>query len=203
MPWKRWHTLSLLIYLFALPGAAAFGQQRKFSLNAAAGTLISIGPKTFKETENGNWHYNWPYRLPGMRIRLGVDYDLLPKVKVGLQAGINQFYLEHSLDTYVNIVTFPIAAKIDYSFYKIGEHVFFVSADGGYHFRNRSAFTGGPLYTLAVGKRREIAKRVAFFYQAGFEHHKTIFKEKLQSGRDFRITLQTNMILLGMGFTFQ
>jgi hypothetical protein len=203
MPWKRWYTLSLLIGLLTLSGAVAFGQHGKFSLNAELGTLISIGQRTTKDTENGFWVDNWPYRLPGMRVRLGVDYSITPNMMVGLQAGINQFYLEQTLDTYINISSFPVAAKIAYSFYRMGEHTFFASAGGGYNIRRLIANRGGPLYTLAVGKRRMISKRMAFFYQVGFEHHQTIFVMERSSGLVYRETSHTNMILLGMGFCFQ
>ncbi len=51
-------------------------------------------------------------------------------------------------------------------------HSFFVSAGGGLHILRLGGEgnRGGWLYTLAVGKRRPISKRIDFFYKAGFEH---------------------------------
>lgn len=209
MPLKRWYTLSLSLLgvLLAWPGLFVAGQQRKISFNAEAGILFSLGQWTTKEVENGFGLHNMPYRLPAMRLRLGTDYALDPNLSTGLQAGVNQVYLEHSLDTYVNITSYTIAAKVDHNFYRIKMHTFFVSAGGGFHIRHLGGEgnRGGWLYTLAIGKRRPISKRMDFFYKAGFEHHAHRFWTKRIYEETLRLTEtpHTNMILIGMGFCFR
>jgi hypothetical protein len=206
MPLKRCQALSFLLFLHLLPDMVVVGQQRKFSFNAEAGILFSLGQWTFKEVDNGFGLYNMPYRLPAMRLRLGADLALDSNLSIGLQAGVNQIYLEHRLDTYVNITAFTIATKVNYNFYRIKMHTFFVSAGGGLHVRHLGGEgnRGGWLYTLAIGKRRPISKRMDFFYKAGFEHHTHRFWAKDHDENLQLIeTPHTNMILIGMGFCFR
>lgn len=192
--------------LLLLPGIVAVGQQRKFSFNAEAGILFSLGQWTVKEVDNGLSLDYMPYRLPAMRLRLGSDLALDSNLSIGLQAGVNQIYLEHKLDTYVNITAFTIATRVNYNFYRIKVHTFFVSAGGGLHIRylGGEGNRGGSLYTLAIGKRRPISNRMDFFYKAGFEHHTHRFWRKdYDENLQLIDTPHTNMILVGMGFCFR
>jgi hypothetical protein len=207
MPLKRCQALSFLLFLHLLPGMVVVGQQRKFSFNAEAGILFSLGQWTYKEATNGGFGvHNMPYRLPVMRLRIGADYALDPNLSIGLQAGVNQVYLVERLDTYVNMTFFPIAGKVEYNFYRTGVHTFFVSAGGGLHILRLGGEgnRGGLLYTLAIGKRRRISKRIDFFYKAGFEHHAhKIWVRDYDENLQLMETPHTNMILVGMGFCFR
>lgn len=155
-----------------------FGQfYNMFRYSVEGGVLQSIGKETYADYHSEVNPYlvvaytkNKHYRLPSLRLRAAVQYEVAAGWHAILRSGVNVRYLEYNTyGEYTNIVSVPITLGTELSLIKLGSKALVLGTGVGYSlmkiktppFERRGGLTTAT--DVAIQGRR-------FFYKLGYEY---------------------------------
>ena len=209
-----------IILLIAILSNVTYGQDNRFSYHFELGTLLSVGPSTFRTDSvriNNVTEISYPQNLrfehPSARLRMSMLYEFAHNTKIGIESGISLRFGESYYNNTI-LYSFPIQGKVVYYPIELKNNIL-IGIDGtaGYHFQNlyryRVSSKGGYIYSIGIVFTQNNEMPINWFVKFGFEKQnenttlEILAREPGQKVEYYKYKIYRNQALISVGINLR